>query len=259
MDPVTISLAVGVASKAFSAIKQGFAVGRDIEQMSGDIGRWMGAVSDVDNAEKQAKNPPLFGKLFKAGSIEEAAMAAYAAKKKLEEQRYELKMFLNLTHGPGAYDELLQMEGQIRKQRQRTIYKQQQMRQQIGEGIAWLFLALVVGGALLLLASIFSGKSYADGFKYKPRGYTEQQKIWQNKIIKKQMVTCRLKSQKVYMGKMACIYVAAGGTKNKTYEIEFTDVHIGCPRQYSCVYNPGSKEPQIGDVMKSLKSAVKGK
>ena len=97
MDPVTISLAVGVASKAFSAIKQGFAVGRDIEQMSGDIGRWMGAISDVDHAEKQAKNPPLFGKLFKAGSIEEAAMAAYAAKKKLEEQRYELKMFLNLS------------------------------------------------------------------------------------------------------------------------------------------------------------------
>ena len=53
IDPITISLAVGVASKAFSAIKQGFAVGRDLEQMSGDIGRWMGAVSDVDNAEKQ--------------------------------------------------------------------------------------------------------------------------------------------------------------------------------------------------------------
>ena len=52
MDPVTISLAMGVASKAFDAIKKGFAVGRDIEQMSGDIGRWMGAVSDVDNAEK---------------------------------------------------------------------------------------------------------------------------------------------------------------------------------------------------------------
>ena len=252
MDPVTISLAVGVASKAFSAIKQGFAVGRDIEQMSGDIGRWMGAVSDVDNAEKQAKNPPLFGKLFKAGSIEEAAMAAYAAKKKLEEQRYELKIFLNMTHGPGAYDELLQMEGQIRKQRQQTIYKQQQMRQQIGEAIGWLFLILVIGGALLLLASIFSGKSYA-------KEYTRAQKIHRGEMIKPLLVTCRLKTQKVYMGKMACIYVAAGGTKNKTYEIEFTDVHIGCPRQYSCVYNPGSKEPQIGDVMKSLKSAVKGK
>jgi hypothetical protein len=122
MDPVTISLAMGVASKAFDAIKKGFAVGRDIEQMSGDIGRWMGAVSDVDNAEKQTKNPPLFGKLFKAGSIEEAALAAYAAKKKLEEQRYELKVFLNMTYGPQAYNDLLAMEGQIRKERQQTIY-----------------------------------------------------------------------------------------------------------------------------------------
>jgi len=139
MDPVTISVAVGVASKAFDAIKKGFAVGRDIEQMSGDIGRWMGAVSDVDNAEKQAKNPPLFGKLFKAGSVEEAAMAAFAAKKKLEEQRYELKMFLNMTYGPQAYDDLLKMEGQIRKERQQTIYKQQQLRRQLVKLLAGLF------------------------------------------------------------------------------------------------------------------------
>jgi len=185
MDPVTISLAVGVASKAFSAIKQGFAVGRDIEQMSGDIGRWMGAVSDVDNAEKQAKNPPLFGKLFKAGSIEEAAMAAYAAKKKLEEQRYELKVFLNMTHGPGAYDELLQMEGQIRKQRQETVYKQQQMRRQIGEAIAWLLVASIIGGFALLLASVWSKKAKADGYIYKPKEYTKQQKVWQGKTKKK--------------------------------------------------------------------------
>jgi len=176
---------MGVASKAFSAIKQGFAVGRDIEQMSGDIGRWMGAVSDVDNAEKQAKNPPLFGKLFKAGSIEEAALAAYAAKKKLEEQRYELKVFLNMTHGPQAYNELLAMEGQIRKQRQETVYKQQQMRRQIGEGIAWLFLVLVVSGFLLLVTSIYFNKARADGYKYKPKEYTKEQKIWQGKIKKK--------------------------------------------------------------------------
>jgi len=185
MDPVTISVAVGVASKAFDAIKKGFAMGRDIEQMSGDIGRWMGAVSDVDNAEKQAKNPPLFGKLFKAGSIEEAALSAFAAKKKLEEQRYELKTFLNLTHGPGAYEELLAMEGQIRKERQQTVYKQQQLRRQVGEGIAWIFLILIIGGFLLLLTSLFYGKAKADGYKYKPKEYTREQKIWQGKIKKK--------------------------------------------------------------------------
>jgi hypothetical protein len=253
MDPVTISLAVGVASKAFSAIKQGFAVGRDIEQMSGDIGRWMGAVSDVDNAEKQAKNPPLFGKLFKAGSIEEAAMAAYAAKKKLEEQRYELKMFLNLTHGPQAYNELLQMEGQIRKQRQETIYKQQQLRRQVGEGIGWVFLILVMGGFLLLLASIFSSKAYGDGYTYKSKNYTKQQKIHQGILKKNVYVTCRLKKQKVVKDKMACIYEGA----NKTYELEFADVRVGCPRQYKCIHNPNSKEPNINDVMESLRSITK--
>jgi len=192
MDPVTISLAMGVASKAFDAIKKGFAVGRDIEQMSGDIGRWMGAVSDVDNAEKQAKNPPLFGKLFKAGSIEEAALAAYAAKKKLEEQRYELKMFLNMTYGPQAYNDLLAMEGQIRKERQQTIYKQQQLRRQIGEAIAWLVVVSIVGGFAVLVAGIWMKRAKAEsyiqmteGYIFKPKDYTRQQKEWQGKTKKK--------------------------------------------------------------------------
>ena len=202
MDPVTISLAMGVASKAFDAIKKGFSVGRDLEQMSGDISRWMGAVSDVDNAEKQAKNPPLFGKLFKAGSIEEAALSAYAAKKKLEEQRYELKMFLNMTYGPQAYDDLLKMEGQIRKERQQTIYKQQQLRRQIGEAIAWLVVVSIVGGFAVLVAGIWMKKARAEnfiqmteGYKYKPRDYTLQQKIWQGKIKKKNIQLVDLKRE----------------------------------------------------------------
>ena len=254
MDPVTISVAMGVANSAFNAIKSGFAAARDIEQMSGDIGRWMGAVSDIDNAEKQAKNPPLFGKLFKAGSIEEAALAAYAAKKKLEEQRYELKMFLNLTHGPQAYDELLQMEGQIRKERQKTVYKQQQLRRQVGEGIAWIFLVLVVSGFMLLVASIWFKKAHAKGKIYNaPKDYTRQQKINNGTITQPVMTTCRLKVQKVFKDKMACVYVGA----QKTYELEFTDIHIGCPRKYKCKLNPNGKEPSIDQVMESLRSIAK--
>ena len=61
MDPVT---AIAAASTAFSLIKKGFEAGRDVESMYGDIGRWMGAVSDVNQAEKMAKNPPIFKKLF---------------------------------------------------------------------------------------------------------------------------------------------------------------------------------------------------
>lgn len=150
-----------MASKAFSAIKQGFAVGRDIEQMSGDLSRWMGAVSDVDNAEKQAKNPPLFKKLFDKGSIEQAAIQAFTAKKKLEEQRYELKMFLNMTYGPQAYADLLAMEGQIRKDRQEMVYKQQKMRQQIFDIIGWVFVSVIVFGFFGLIAMIWADRAKA--------------------------------------------------------------------------------------------------
>jgi hypothetical protein len=130
--------------------------------MSGDISRWMGAASDVDNAEKQAKNVGVFGKVFGGGSVEANALQAYSAKKKLEEQRYELKMFLNLTHGPQAYEELLQMEGQIRKERQQTIYKQQQLRKQIGEAIAWLVVVAIIGGFAVLLVGVWIDRANAD-------------------------------------------------------------------------------------------------
>ena len=247
MDPVTISLAMGVASKAFDAIKKGFAVGRDIEQMSGDIGRWMGAVSDVDNAEKQAKNPPLFGKLFKAGSIEEAALSAYAAKKKLEEQRYELKMFLNMTYGPQAYNDLLAMEGQIRKERQQTIYKQQQLRRQIGEAIGWLVCALIIGAFAVLIASIWIKKARG-AYEFTPRDYTRQQKTWREPDPKK-YTTCRLKKRitSKYTQKKACIY--EGGNKTFTMMIE-----SWCPKKYKCLYDPNGEELDIDRVMESLRS-----
>ena len=86
MAPLTITAAVGIASKAFETIKAGFQLWKDVESMAGDLGRWMGAVSDVDNAEKQAKNPTLFKKLMYASSIEQTALEAFAAKKKLAQQ-----------------------------------------------------------------------------------------------------------------------------------------------------------------------------
>ena len=55
MDPVT---AIAAASTAFSLIKKGFAAGRDVESMYGDIGRWMGACSDVGHSVRKAQNPP---------------------------------------------------------------------------------------------------------------------------------------------------------------------------------------------------------
>lgn len=127
------------------------AAGRDIESCMGDVSRWMKMASDVDQAEKQAKNPPLFKKLLAARSIEEEALQAYAAKKKLEAQRQELKNFLNMSYGPQAWADLIQLEGRIRKQRQEAIYKQQEKRQQILEILAVTVATGLAAAALLFI------------------------------------------------------------------------------------------------------------
>jgi hypothetical protein len=145
MDPAT---AMAVASSAFSAIKKGFSVGKDIESMVGDLSRWMGALSDIDQAEKEAKNPPIFKKLFSGKSVEQEALEAYAAKKKAEAQRAELKQWMGFAMGSKAWDELIRMEGQIRKQRQETLYRQRERRQKFVE---WLVIitSVIIGGAIL--------------------------------------------------------------------------------------------------------------
>ena len=140
---IEVAAALSAATTAFNAIKKGFEVGRDIESMSGDLSRWMGAASDIDKAGEYSKRPPLFKKLFAAGSVEEEAMAAFMAKKKAEDMRYQLKTLISMTRGPAAWEELLATEASIRKKRQKLIYEQKERQRQIFE---WTAIILGVGG-----------------------------------------------------------------------------------------------------------------
>ena len=153
IDPIT---ALATATSAFNLIKKGFEVGRDVESMGSDLGRWMGAMSDLKKADEYAKKPPLFKKIFNAGSVEEEAMQAFMAKKKAEDMRDELKKLISWTRGPSAWDELLRMEADIRKKRQQAIYDQQERQKKVFEAIAIVLLiglcaAILVGGAWWLI------------------------------------------------------------------------------------------------------------
>ena len=147
-DPITISASLSVASAAFSNVKRMFQAGRDLESMAGDLSGWMGAVSDIDNAHKSANNPTMFKKVFGGGTVEQEAIEAFAAKKKLQEQRDELKQFLMFTHGSKSWDELLQMEGQIRKRRQKEVYDKQQFREKVIMYVV-LTVVLIIGFGVL--------------------------------------------------------------------------------------------------------------
>ena len=147
MDPVS---AVAIAGAAFSAIKKCFAFGRDMESMSKDLGRWMGAMSDIKKCEERANKPPLFKKLFFAGSVEEEALNTFMAKKKAEDMREELKRLIMFTRGQSAWNELLKTEADIRKKRQEMLYAQEEFRQKIIDGIL-----IVIASTVMILGISF--------------------------------------------------------------------------------------------------------
>ena len=157
---IEVVAAVSAASSAFNAIKAGFSAGRDIEGMASDLSRWMGAVSDIKKADEYNKKPPLFKKIFNAGSVEEEAMQIFMAKKKAEDMRAELKNIISFTRGPSAWEELIRTEGEIRKKRQKAIYDQQERRRKILEWIAIFLLVLVVGGFLLGIIYLWLNRGY---------------------------------------------------------------------------------------------------
>jgi hypothetical protein len=90
MDPASVTLAIGAATKAFSMLKRGFEIGRDIESMHGDIQKWMGASAQIAAIEKTTKNPSVITRLLTGSdNIEAMATQAVLARKQLEQQRYD--------------------------------------------------------------------------------------------------------------------------------------------------------------------------
>ena len=104
MDPIS---AIAVATTAYSAIKKGFSVGREIESMSKDLGRWMGAIQDVKEGHNKKK-----GRSF--GSVEEESLETFAALKKAQQMEDELRTFVNMNYGPNAWNEVIRLQADIR-------------------------------------------------------------------------------------------------------------------------------------------------
>ena len=156
IDPITLSAAVTGATTAYNAIKKAITVGKEIEDMSSELGRWMSAVSDVDNIEKNANNPSALDKLFN-GSVEQVAIESFSAKKKLAKQREELRNFLIGNYGLQAWDDLIKEEGRIRRSRQEAIYAKEEQQRMIRDysimGIASLIGFSALGWMIWLIST----------------------------------------------------------------------------------------------------------
>ena len=143
IDPVS---ALAIATSAYKAIKKGIEMGRELEDMGGQLGTWFGAVSDVKNAEEEAKDPPLFKKLVAKGSVEQQALQALFARKKIEQQEKDLRELIVWRWGTEEYTAMMRDRIKIKDTRAKAIQNQRRkMRNLVMNTITIIAIAALTG------------------------------------------------------------------------------------------------------------------
>ena len=142
MEPTSLLLA---ATTAFSALKKGFAVAKDVESMAGDIGRWMNAVNDLEEHHKKERK--------KYGSVEAEALETWAALRKAKAQEEELRLYIIAHYGIDAWQQIIRMQGRIRKQRQEEAARRKKQREDI---LIWTGAVAIVSIVFFFLVAVLS-------------------------------------------------------------------------------------------------------
>jgi len=142
MEPTSLLLA---ATTAFSALKKGFAVAKDIEGMAGDIGRWMNAVNDLEEHHKKERK--------KYGSIEAEALETWAALRKAKQQEEELRLYIIGNYGMDAWQQIIRMQGRIRKQRQEEAARRKKQREDV---LIWSGVVAIVIVVFFFILAVLS-------------------------------------------------------------------------------------------------------
>ena len=144
IDPVT---AIAGATAAFNAIKKGIQVGRDLQDMGGQLSQWAGAVADLDFADRQSQKPPWYKAL--GSGVEAQAMEIWQAKEKAESMRKELKDFISVMYGPSKWQEILEIEAKLRKEKKEHEHRQIEIKQSIIEWSAGIAVFIICTGCLV--------------------------------------------------------------------------------------------------------------
>ena len=143
IDPVT---ALAGASAAFQMLKKGIAVGKDLQDMGGQLSKWAGAIADLDFAEKQNQKPAWYQTL--GGGVQAQAMEIFAAKQKAASMRQELKEYISVMYGPSKWQEILAIEADLRKQKRQHEHRQMEIKQSILEWTTGITVFIVGLGAI---------------------------------------------------------------------------------------------------------------
>jgi|TARA_R110000803_G_scaffold61700_4_gene121681 hypothetical protein len=152
MDPFT---AMAAATTAYKGIKKAVEVGREISSIGSTLSQWSKAVSDLDFLEQKAQKPPMY-KMF--SDTQANALEVWTQKQKLKEMREELRSHISFVYGPSAWDEIVRIEAQQRKEQRDLVYKKKEFIDNVINGVLLGALVLAGLGATLVVLYLIGAK-----------------------------------------------------------------------------------------------------
>jgi len=144
-DPLSIAIA------SFTAIKAGVSAGKEIQSLAKDIGSLWDSIDAVKNDHSKKKNSLLHL------SANEEAMETFIAKKRADDMENELRNIVIMTRGLNAWQELIQLRVQIKKDRIDARKKAIKARRELLEMIG-IFVLLIAVLAFVCVIGYFIWK-----------------------------------------------------------------------------------------------------
>jgi len=149
VDPIT---ALATISAIWGGIKKAVEVGREVQDVWGQLSTWAQAADVLEQVSDKPKKPPLFKKLDFSNDTKQA-FDAYAAKIKMREMEADIRhqfLYGGLCHlGMDGLREFYSIRRRIREQRIKAIQDQMIRRRQFVEHCFFGSLILVGSAAVI--------------------------------------------------------------------------------------------------------------
>lgn len=156
MDPFTIMAA---ATAAFEGVKKAVELGREVEDIYGQLSTWAGHIGDFHRSVmeyERPRRPGLFDKIKFETSETKEAFDLYAAKQKaidMEKEIYNMFVYGDLNHlGIDGYNEFRRLRQEVRAKREKLILDQMKAKVAFFENLKTYGLSaiiIVLGSAAL--------------------------------------------------------------------------------------------------------------
>ena len=142
MDPISI------ATTAFTVIKQGVSVGKELHSLSGQIIKFVKQMNIVEEEHKKEKS-----KWYTSSN--EEALDTYFKLKQVHDMENQLREMFMLYGAPNAWSEFIAIRTDIKKKRQAAIAKKKKDRENLIMICAYgaLVISLIGLASLLLINS----------------------------------------------------------------------------------------------------------